>query len=169
MSFPLRALTLSALTVLTPCLAGCYFLVPTQPYDPADPRFQNAQASDPNGPPPSSGPSEPEASSSGGGFQSPPKQDSPPPPPSKPIPISVQIRSECSKTVPVFYGEKPGFSSGTRSSVSGNSISSQGRKSDGTLTVWLLDAKDNGITSVRVSPDTNRVIVDRSCTGLRTE
>ena len=36
-------------------------------------------------------------------------------------PVSVTIRSACSKTVKVFYGDKPKFGSGTYSSISSNS------------------------------------------------
>lgn len=93
------------------------------------------------------------SSKSGGGF----------------IPTTVEVRSECSKTVPVFYGEKPKYGSGTRSTVSSNSISSAGRKADGTLTIWIIDNSENGIASARVSADTKRVIIDRSCTSLRAE
>jgi hypothetical protein len=86
-----------------------------------------------------------------------------------PVSASVEIRSECSRTVPVFYGEKPKFGSGTRSSVSSNSISSAPRKADGTLTVWIIDGSENGIASAHASPITRRIILDRSCTSLRAE
>jgi hypothetical protein len=86
-----------------------------------------------------------------------------------PVSASVEIRSECSRTVPVFYGEKPKFGSGTRSSVSSNSISSAPRKADGTLTVWIIDGSENGIASAHASPGTRRIILDRSCASLRAE
>ena len=79
------------------------------------------------------------------------------------VPTTVEIHSDCSKTVPVFYGEKPKFGSGTKSSVSSNSTSSQGRNSDGTLTVWIIDEQENGVASVRVTPTTKRVEIDSSC------
>ncbi len=85
------------------------------------------------------------------------------------VSTTVEVRSECSKTVPVFYGEKPKYGSGTRSSVSANSISSAGRKADGTLTIWIIDNSENGIASARVNKDTKRVIIDRSCTSIRAE
>jgi hypothetical protein len=80
-----------------------------------------------------------------------------------PVPTTVEIHSDCSKTVPVFYGEKPKFGSGTRSTVSSNSTSSQGRKADGTLTVWIIDEQENGVASVHVTPTTKRVEIDSSC------
>jgi hypothetical protein len=83
--------------------------------------------------------------------------------PSASIPTTVEIHSDCPKTVPVFYGDKPKFGSGTRSTVSSNSTSSQGRRSDGTLTVWIIDEQENGIASARVTPSTKRVEIDSSC------
>jgi len=88
-------------------------------------------------------------------------------PESKPsVPTTVEIRSECSKTVSVFYGEKPKFGSGKKSTVSGNSTSSEGRKADGTLTVWIIDDKENGIASASVGPDTKKVVIGSSCTSI---
>ena len=80
-----------------------------------------------------------------------------------PVSTTVEIHSDCGKTVPVFYGDKPKFGSGTKSSVSSNSTSSQGRNSDGTLTVWIIDDQENGVASVRVTPGTKRVEIDSSC------
>jgi len=83
--------------------------------------------------------------------------------PSAPIPTSVEIHSDCSKTTPVFYGEKPKFGSGTKSSIGSNTTTTASRKSDGSLTVWIIDEQENGIASVRVEPTTKRVDIDRSC------
>lgn len=82
------------------------------------------------------------------------------------VPTMVEIRSECSKTVDVFLGEKPKFGSGTKTQVSGNSTSTRGRKADGTLTVWLIDDKENGIASVNVTPETKRVVIGSSCKDI---
>lgn len=92
------------------------------------------------------------------------------PPPAKIIPTTVEVRSDCSKSVPVFYGDgKPGFSSGRKSSISSNSISSEGRKFDGTLTIWLIDDHENGLSNVKITPDTKRVTVNRDCASFKTE
>lgn len=85
------------------------------------------------------------------------------------VPTTIEIRSECSRTVPVFYGEKPKFGSGTRSSVSSNSISSAGRKPDGSMTMWIIDESENGLANAHATASTKRIIVDRSCSSLRTE
>ncbi len=80
-----------------------------------------------------------------------------------PVSTSVDVHSDCAKTVSVFYGEKPKFGSGTKSSISSNSTSSASRKADGTLTIWIIDDKENGISSVKVEPTTKRVDIDKSC------
>ncbi len=97
-------------------------------------------------------------------------REQPPPPPPKMIPTSVEVRSDCSKSVPVFYGDgKPGYSSGRKSSISSNSISSESRNFDGTLTIWLIDDHENGLSNVKITPDTKRVTVNRDCTSFKTE
>ncbi len=112
----------------------------------------------------SSSPSSPSPSSpSSFGGPSAPKA---PAAPTASVPTTVEIHSDCSKTVPVFYGDKPKFGSGTKSSVSSNSTSSQGRSSDGTLTVWIIDEQENGLASVKVTPQTRRVTIDSSCKGI---
>jgi hypothetical protein len=83
--------------------------------------------------------------------------------PSAPIPTSVEVHSDCPKTTPVFYGDKPKFGSGTKSSIGSNTTTSATRKSDGTLTIWIIDEQENGISSVHVEASTRRVEIDRSC------
>lgn len=83
--------------------------------------------------------------------------------PSAPIPTTVEIHSDCTKTTPVFYGEKPKFGGGTKSSIGSNTTTSVPRKADGTLTVWIIDEQENGVASVRVEPSTRRVEIDRGC------
>lgn len=161
----MRTLSRSVLPALALGASGCFILVPPQQGGYADPNAQGAGPAGPAGGEPAGGVGEPAGAPGGGAGAG----QASPPAPSKPIPTTVEVRSECSKTVPVFYGEKPKFGSGTRSSVSSNSISSQGRKADGTLTVWIIDDKENGIASAQVTPDTKRVVIDRSCTSIRAE
>jgi len=84
--------------------------------------------------------------------------------PAGPKTVSVTIRSSCSKTVPVFYGDKPKYGSGTTSSVSSNSVSSK------TFTVgdqmWVLDDSGDGAGSVTISESTRNVEINSSCSGL---
>jgi hypothetical protein len=161
----MHTLSRSVLPALALGASGCFFIVPPQQGGYADPSYQGAGPADPAGGEPAGGMSEP-AGAPGGGAGA---EQAASPAPSRPIPTTVEVRSECSKTVPVFYGEKPKFGSGTRSSVSSNSISSQGRKADGTLTVWIIDGSENGIASAHVTPETKRVVIDRSCTSIRAE
>jgi hypothetical protein len=84
--------------------------------------------------------------------------------PAAPQPVYVTIRSACSKTVPVFYGDKPRYSSGTTSSVSSNSVSSQSF-SVGDM-MWILDDSGDGVGSVTISQNTREIEINSSCGGL---
>jgi hypothetical protein len=142
--------------------AACQMPQYTPPSAPSAGSMPETTGAPMGGGPSSSSPS----SASGFGAPSAPSAPKAPATPSASLPTSVEIHSDCSKTVPVFYGDKPKFGSGTKSSVSSNSTSSQGRKSDGTLTVWIIDEQENGVASVKVTPDTKRVTIDSSCKSI---
>jgi hypothetical protein len=76
-------------------------------------------------------------------------------------PVSVTIRSSCSKTVRVFYGNKPKFGSGTTSSISSNSVNSHSFRSGDMM--WVVDDHDNGMGSVTVSPGTRELHIGSDC------
>jgi|GEM_PF-599807 len=84
-------------------------------------------------------------------------------PSAAPLPTSVEIHSDCTKSVAVFYGDKPKFGSGTKSSIGSNTTTTAPRKADGTLTVWLIDDHENGLANAKVDASTKRVDIDRSC------
>jgi hypothetical protein len=84
--------------------------------------------------------------------------------PAAPSTVSVTIRSACSRTVSVFYGDKPRFSSGTTSSVSSNSVSSH-TFSVGDM-MWVLDDRGEGVGSVTISENTRNVEINSSCGGI---
>ena len=84
--------------------------------------------------------------------------------PAAPQTVSVTIRSSCDHTVPVFYGEKPGFSSGTRSTVSSNSVSSQSFQVGDLM--WILDESDQPIGSTSISSSTREIEISSNCGGL---
>jgi hypothetical protein len=78
--------------------------------------------------------------------------------------VSVTIRSSCSRTVAVFYGDKPKYGSGTTSSVSSNSVSSHTFRVGDMM--WVLDNGGNGAGSVTISPSTRTIEILSSCTGM---
>jgi hypothetical protein len=80
--------------------------------------------------------------------------------------VSVTIKSSCSKTVRVFYGEKPKFGSGTYSTVSSNSRSSHSFKPGDQM--WIVDDKDNGLSNASVGEGTKEIEILSSCSGLKT-
>ncbi len=83
-----------------------------------------------------------------------------------PSTVSVTIKSSCSKTVRVFFGDKPKFGSGKYSTVSSNSRSSHTFKPGDQL--WIVDDKDNGLSNASVSEGTKEIEIMSSCSGLKT-
>ncbi len=81
-------------------------------------------------------------------------------------PVSVTIRSSCSRTVSVFYGDKPKYGSGTTSSISSNSINSHSFR-DGDM-FWVLDASGDGVASVTVTQGMRNLEILGSCSDLST-
>lgn len=79
-------------------------------------------------------------------------------------PVSVTIRSACGHTVPVFYGDKPKYGSGTTSSISSNSVQSHAFRVGDML--WVLDDAGNGVGSVTIGAHTREIEIDRSCRGI---
>lgn len=86
------------------------------------------------------------------------------PAPSGPTTVSVTIRSACSKTVSVFYGDKPKFSSGTTSSISSNSVQSKTFQ-DGDL-MWVLDDRGEGAGSITITSSTRNIEIGSGCTSI---
>lgn len=78
-------------------------------------------------------------------------------------PVSVTIRGTCPRTVPVFYGDKPKYGSGTSSSVSSNSVSSHSFRVGDMM--WVTDDSGNGLASVTISQSTRTLEV--GCTSIR--
>lgn len=155
----MQRLHVLAVALLAFPLVHCAML-PAMPQQPAAP---STAASAPETTGAGVAPGSPASPASGFGAPAAPQAKAASVAPSAPIPTTVEIHSDCSKTTPVFYGEKPKFGSGTKSSISSNTTTSASRKSDGSLTVWIIDEQENGIASVRVEPTTKRVEIDRSC------
>jgi hypothetical protein len=99
------------------------------------------------------------------GDPSAPPSASPGSPSSAPAgPVSVTIRSSCPSTVNVFFGTKPGFGSGTYSSVETNSVSNHSFQPGEMM--WIVDGDQNGVASATVSPTTSEIDVGSSCKDL---
>jgi hypothetical protein len=78
--------------------------------------------------------------------------------------VSVTIRSECSNTVPVFYGEKPKFGSGTKSSISSHSSESHSFRPGDMM--WIIDESENGLASVTVRAGVHEIDISSGCNQL---
>ena len=143
----IKTVLLSALLFSTACL------MPVQ-------SGQNAQSPGTSSPS-SSAYNDPEPSP---GMASSPKAATPASAPAGPTTVSVTIRSSCSKTAKVFYGEKPGFSSGTTSSISSNSVQSKTFR-PGDL-MWVLDDSGKALGSVEIDERTRNLEISSSCTSI---
>lgn len=109
--------------------------------------------------------SSPAAAAPSGGDPSAPPSASPGAPSSAPAgPVSVTLRSDCAKTVNVFFGKKPKFGSGTYSTIESNSVSNHSFQPGDMM--WIVDGDQNGIASATVSPTTSEIDVTSSCKGL---
>jgi hypothetical protein len=109
--------------------------------------------------------SSPSSSSSSSSYSSPaPTRASTPAAPAAPTTVSVTIRSSCSKTAKVFYGDKPGFSSGTQSSISSNSVQSKTFRIGDQM--WVTDDSGKALDSVRVDAGTRNIEILSSCSSI---
>jgi len=86
--------------------------------------------------------------------------------PSEPTTVSVTLRNSCSKTVNVFFGDKPKFGSGRYSSLSSNSRTNQTFKPGDQL--WIVDDGQNGVENVKVEAGMKEIEVASSCDAFRT-
>jgi hypothetical protein len=118
------------------------------------------------GPGPSSRSGKPQAGQPSGAGHSGQGRSSGSAPPSPPPagPVSASIRSQCKKTVKVFYGKDPKFGSGTRSSVSSNSVSSHSF-SPGEM-FWVVDDSDRGLGSVTPSANAHNIEIGADCASV---
>jgi hypothetical protein len=79
-------------------------------------------------------------------------------------PVSVTIRSACSQTVKVFFGDKPKYGSGTYSSISSNSVQSHSFQPGDMM--WIVDESENGLGSTSVSAGTRELEIGSGCTSI---
>jgi hypothetical protein len=126
------------------------------------------QSTQPTGPSPSSSSEGDDNMSSSPSSPSPTMASSPrssaPAAPAAPTTVSVTIRSSCSKTAKVFYGDKPGFSSGTQSSISSNSVQSKTFRVGDQM--WVTDDSGKALDSVRVDSGTRNIEILSSCSSI---
>jgi hypothetical protein len=77
---------------------------------------------------------------------------------------SVTIRSECRKTVRLFYGNRPRFGSGTYDTLGANTMMSHTFRVGEQM--WLVDEHDDGIANTQISSSTEEIRIGSSCTSL---
>lgn len=83
---------------------------------------------------------------------------------SGPAVVSVTIRSDCPRTASVFYGDKPKYGSGTRSTISSNSVNSHSFRPGDMF--WVIDESENGLASVKVTEGMRELTIGRDCASV---
>ncbi|MDI1450979.1 hypothetical protein [Polyangium sp. 6x1] len=78
---------------------------------------------------------------------------------------SLRLHNSCSRTVKLFFGDNPKFGSGTRTSLGSNTTSSY--SGGGPKTVWIVDDRDQGISSF-VASGSQSMQITSSCSGFST-
>lgn len=136
-------------------LAGCIMppLYQTSGTGPSPSSSSPSSAYESEAPPPSTS----------NGFES-PRQPERASAPAAPTTASVTIRSSCKQTAKVFYGAKPGFSSGTQSSISSNSVQSKTFRVGDQM--WVTDDSGRGLDGVTIDAGTRQIEISSSCTSL---
>lgn len=161
---------LFSIAALPLALGGCFLMPGAVPPGGAAPQGGTGApgGTDPSsmGSSPGSTPSSPGATtgSTSGGSSSPSQPQKP-----QPVSLSIDMKNECSNTVHLFIGEKPGFSSGRSTTIGGNTLSSEGRDFDGSLMIWVTDDHEKGLSSVKVSPSQRKAIIGSDCKSIHAE
>jgi hypothetical protein len=85
--------------------------------------------------------------------------------PAAPQVVSVTLHNDCDHTVKLFLGEKPGFGSGTQTSLGSNTTTSYQMK-PGDM-IWITDDSENGLSSTSIGGGSSqRINITSSCTGF---
>jgi hypothetical protein len=86
--------------------------------------------------------------------------------PAAPQVVSVELHNDCDHTVKLFLGDKPGFGSGTQTSLSSNTTTSYQMK-PGDM-IWITDDSENGLSSTSIGGGggMQRIKIMSSCTGF---
>ncbi|MBS1914590.1 MAG: hypothetical protein JST22_21585 [Bacteroidetes bacterium] len=79
---------------------------------------------------------------------------------------SAQLHNKGSNTVRIFIGEKPGYSTGTFDRISGNTWGMTINCGD---RVWIVDDRDNGVTSTVVGSGVRYVLIGEDGRSIWTE
>jgi hypothetical protein len=82
---------------------------------------------------------------------------------------SPSVRNQCSRTVQLFIGDKPGYSGGIFTSVSGNSINGSLSRVNAGAKIWIVDDKRNPLSSMVVGQNVKEIIIGSDCVSFRVE
>ncbi len=77
---------------------------------------------------------------------------------------SLRLKNRCRRTVRLFIGRKPRFSSGRNTRIGGNTISSYSGSAP--QTIWIIGSSGRGVSSYALGPGSHQLVITRSCMGF---
>lgn len=87
--------------------------------------------------------------------------------PAAPQTVSITLHNTCPRTVKMFEGKDPKFSSGTQTNISSNEIRSFTFRPGDML--WIIDDSGNGVSALTAGQGMSRMKIVPSCSGFVTD
>lgn len=76
----------------------------------------------------------------------------------------LRLKNRCRRTVRLFIGRKPRFSSGRNTSLGGNTVTSYSGSAP--QTIWIVGSSGRGIGSYALGAGSHQLVITRSCMGF---
>lgn len=77
---------------------------------------------------------------------------------------SLRLKNRCRRTVRLFIGRKPRFSSGRNTSLGGNTVTSYSGFAP--QTIWIVGSSGRGVSSYALGAGRHELVITRSCMGF---
>jgi hypothetical protein len=77
---------------------------------------------------------------------------------------TLRLKNRCRRTVKLFIGRKPRFSSGRNTRIGSNTISSYSGSAPQTL--WIVGSSGRGVSSYTLGSGRHEIVITRSCMGF---
>jgi len=77
---------------------------------------------------------------------------------------SLRLKNRCRRTVRLFIGRKPRFSSGRNTRLGGNTVTSYSGSAP--QTIWIVGSSGRGLSSYALGAGRHELVITRSCMGF---
>jgi hypothetical protein len=78
----------------------------------------------------------------------------------------LDLASFCPHDLRLYYGDQPGDGLGTNVTIATGATLQVPRKPDGSVVIWVVDEKGNGLASVHVSRRMKHVRINADCSRI---